>query len=96
MIWGPNDTYTNVAPKSYSTSLNAPEIPIIRSYWLSFIRAYDPNVYRWPGSPTWERWSSDTAQRIMFQTNNTRMEAVPTDQRERCDYLASIGVDLQQ
>lgn len=38
----------------------------------------------------------DSFRRLMFRTNQTMMEDVPMDQRERCAYLSSIGVDLRQ
>ena len=96
MIWGPNDTYTQAAPMSYATTLNAPEIPVVRAYWLSFIRAYDPNVYRKPGSPLWETWTAEKKHRVLLQTNVTRMEDVPSDQLKRCAYLSGIGLSIQQ
>lgn len=81
---------------SYNTS-NAGIVPVVQGYWTSFIRSFDPNTYRFPGTPTWEAWSNGAGwQRLMFQTNNTHMEAVPEGQRKRCNYLSSIGVALKQ
>ncbi|KAL5337798.1 Alpha/Beta hydrolase protein [Aspergillus crustosus] len=99
-IWGPENTWylENVGsppPDSYYT-FNAPIIPLVQGYWTSFIRGYDPNMYRYPGSPKWETWSRESLQRLLIRTGETRMEGVPADERERCEYLISIGVDLRQ
>ncbi|RDW81781.1 putative triacylglycerol lipase [Aspergillus mulundensis] len=97
-IWGPEnvywtDTVGTEPPASYYTS-NADIIPIMQGYWTSFIRSYDPNTYRYQGSPRWEEWSED--ERIFIRTGETRMESVPGNQKERCEYLTSIGVELRQ
>ncbi|KAL4977824.1 Alpha/Beta hydrolase protein [Aspergillus desertorum] len=97
-IWGPenvwwSDTISQPPPHSYFTS-NAPIIPVMQGYWTSFIRSFDPNTHRHRGSPRWETWGR--LERLFVRTNETRMELVPTDQRERCQYLTSIGVELRQ
>lgn len=105
-IWGPenmwwSETISNPPPESYYTS-NAPIIPVMQGYWTSFIRSFNPNTYRYPGSPKWETWSGggrgggEGYQRLFIRTGETRMESVPENQRERCEYLTSIGVDLKQ
>lgn len=93
-IWGPAYV-SSPAPASFNTT-NAAIVPVIQGYWTSFIRAFDPNVYRFPGAPEWGAWDNLNEGRILFQTNATRMEVVPVDQRERCAYLSSIGPGLQQ
>lgn len=94
-IWGPQYV-SGDAPLSYYTT-NAPIIPVMQGYWTSFIRSYDPNTHRHPGSPEWEMWgSSGGHRRIFIKTGQTRMESVPVGQRMRCDYLTGIGVTLGQ
>jgi carboxylesterase type B len=93
-IWGP-DYVTGEPPSSYFTS-NAPIVPVMQGYWTSFIKSFDPNPHRYPGSPEWNTWGNEGHRRIFIVTNKTRMEAVPVDQRERCEYLISIGPELQQ
>ncbi|GMF68279.1 unnamed protein product [Aspergillus oryzae] len=93
-IWGPNYV-TGEPPSSYFTT-NAPIIPVMQGYWTSFIKTFDPNPHRYPGSPQWSTWGNEGYQRIFIRTNETRMEEVPVDQRERCEYLISIGPELQQ
>ena len=95
-IWGP-DYVTGTPPASYySNGTNANIVPVVQGYWTSFIRSFDPNVYRAPGTPTWEQWTGVGTQRLLFQTNNTQMEVVDAGLKERCAYLYSIGTDLRQ
>jgi carboxylesterase type B len=95
-IWGP--TYLNGAPKSYLPGgVNAGVVPVVQGYWTSFIRAMDPNTFRREGTPKWEAWTSENEySQLRFRTNGTAMKAVPRKQRERCDYLSSIGEALRQ
>ncbi|KAL4927908.1 putative triacylglycerol lipase [Aspergillus undulatus] len=102
-IWGPenmwwSDDISNPPPDSYYTS-NAAIIPVMQGYWTSFIRSFDPNTFRYPGSPRWETWGGkhgEGFERLFIRTGETRMESVPWDQREKCDYFISIGVELTQ
>jgi carboxylesterase type B len=96
-IWGPENTNGNAPPSYYTT--NAAIVPFMQGYWTSFIRSYDPNPYRYPGSPEWVTWADGlltSYNRLFIRTNETQMETVPSDQKERCAYLTSIGPDLQQ
>lgn len=94
-IWGPE--YVNGgAPESYYSS-NAGIVPVMQGYWTSFIRSFDPNTHRYPGTPKWGTWDEgDGFQRLYIRTNQTRMERVPQGQRERCEYLIGIGADIGQ
>lgn len=96
-IWGPENV-NGGAPDSYKQgAVNYPIVPVVQGYWTSFVRSLNPNTHRVPGSPVWEQWTSENRfRRLMFQTNNTKMETVPTDQQQRCSYLSSIGVSLNQ
>lgn len=67
---------------------------IMQAYWISFVRALDPNVYRLPGSPEWQSWSIETPNRIVFDNTNATMETMSAgldevevagyNQRRRC------------
>ncbi|KAJ5121216.1 CAZyme family CE10 [Penicillium bovifimosum] len=94
-IWGPSNT--GGAPASYYNT-NAAIIPVMQAYWASFIVHLDPNVKRLASSPRWQTWGKggDAYRRIFIRTGETRMETVPQEQRTRCEYLSSIGVDLHQ
>jgi carboxylesterase type B len=96
-IWGPQYV-TGTPPASYNevNGSNRFIIPVIQGYWTSFIRSLDPNKYRYPGTPVWEEWTTcdDCWRRLKFQTNATAMEEVDEGipgQKERCEYLISIG-----
>ena len=96
-IWGP-DYVNGAAPASYKKGgADNSIVAITQAYWTSFIRSYNPNTYRASGSPTWNAWtSSNSQQRLMFQTSNTQMEAVPAAQQTRCAWLSSIAASLGQ
>ena len=81
--------------ESYTT-FNKNIVPVLQGYWTSFIRTYDPNTLRHPGSPVWEDWTRAGQQRLLFETNHTRMETVETVTQERCEYLNSIAISIQQ
>ena len=72
-VWGLDSVNGNFPP-SYNTSLNSNIIPIVQGYWTSFIRTLDPNTYRAEGTPEWVTY--DGKQRILLETNTTRVEAV--------------------
>lgn len=90
-LWGPENT--GGAPASYFTT-NAPIVPIVQGYWTSFMRSFNPNTHRAPGSPVWEPFGIQMA-RLKIQTNATEMEVVPLDQRQRCEFLNGISVQIQ-
>ncbi|KAF2813991.1 putative triacylglycerol lipase [Mytilinidion resinicola] len=93
-IWGPENV-NGGAPPSYSTT-NAPIVPVVQAYWTSFVRSFNPNTYRLPGTPKWEEWTLDGYQRLKFKPGETAMEVVPDNQKGRCAYLSSIGVSIKQ
>ncbi|KAF2194297.1 para-nitrobenzyl esterase [Zopfia rhizophila CBS 207.26] len=84
-VWGPTNTDGN-PPKSYN-STNAGIVPVVRSYWTSFIRHLDPNVGRKEGCPVWEKW--EDGERLLFVTNGTKMERMGDEQKRRCEVLGA-------
>jgi len=105
-IWGPEHVHS--CPSSFRAGgTNAWVVPLIQSYWTSFIRTLDPNVYRLEVAPIWEPFTSvagaaadDQAtpqNRLLFNTSDTTdMEVVDTAKRGACMYFSSIGVDIRQ
>jgi carboxylesterase type B len=92
-IWGPN--YVSApAPASYTE--DSPFVAVMQGYWTSFIRTYDPNIYRANGSAVWNEWRPNEKRRILIQNNGTSMETVPLDQQDRCNYLSGIALSINQ
>ncbi|KAL5313134.1 hypothetical protein ACEPPN_018867 [Leptodophora sp. 'Broadleaf-Isolate-01'] len=95
-IWGPEFVNPVSSALSYSTPLNGPSIELMQGYWTSFIRSKNPNTYRADKAPLWEMWGEKGMNRILLETNTTRMETISQAEREKCGYLISIGAELQQ
>lgn len=92
-------------PSSYTTT-NKPLIPLMQQYWISFIRAYNPNVYRLQGSPAWEGWGKNDGSggnRLLInspgskgQLDTTVMEKIDPELRNKCATLLGWGVAIKQ
>lgn len=93
-IFGPV-RYEASEPASDFTS-NAAMIPITRHYWISFVRALNPNTFKVPQAPEWQPWSSGAGQRIRLETNNTAMEPIPQDLIDRCTFWKGLAVSTEQ
>ncbi|KAK3936069.1 lipase 1 [Diplogelasinospora grovesii] len=100
-VFGPDNI--NGARRSYWT-YNAPIVPVVMSYWISFVRTLDPNIYRSPGSPNWEKWGADM-NRLVMETGNTHMETVGKGvegpggeggELERCRFWEGLGGVMEQ
>ncbi|KAL8727943.1 MAG: hypothetical protein Q9166_005708 [cf. Caloplaca sp. 2 TL-2023] len=46
------------SPPSYKTS-NKDMVPLLKQYWIRFIKDSDPNTQRLRGTPRWEEWGVD-------------------------------------
>lgn len=67
---------------------------IMQAYWISFVRALDPNVYRLSGTPEWASWSILTPNRMVFDNTEAALEVMGHgadevalegwNQRQRC------------
>jgi carboxylesterase type B len=84
----------------------------MQSYFTSFIRSYDPNKHMtsyWPEgaaemtSPRWEPFtkgedgSGQGGRRMLFQDMNyVAMENVGSVERERCQVISNMGLQLEQ
>lgn len=96
-IWGPENVQSAAPASYYSNGTNAAVVPVIQGYWTSFVKSFDPNKFRYPGSVEWTAWTSTGQQRVLFQTGGqTEMETVDEDLLARCRYWAEIGVDILQ
>ncbi|KAH8831367.1 Alpha/Beta hydrolase protein [Flagelloscypha sp. PMI_526] len=86
-------------PNGNSTTFattNAPMVPILMNYWISFIRSLDPNLHKYSGTPEWEEFDSETKKRIKFVLNDTRMDSIADDEDRRCAFWESAGLRLEQ
>lgn len=88
-IFGAGNTGGAAAASYYST--NAGIVPVTMSYFISFIRGLNPNSFKEPMAPTWGPWGSGSGQRIRLQTNETGMEAVPSELIQKCDLWRSLA-----
>lgn len=98
-VWGESN------PASYKTT-NAPIIPMMQSYWISFIRYFDPNSGREVGSPVWADWGTPDAKggnRLLVNSpattgsiDSTVMELIDDDYRHKCSVLGAWAVAIKQ
>ena len=88
-VWGPGNADSLIsdfdgAGISFST-YNAPMVPIVQGYWISFVKSLDPNTFRAATAPAWEPFGCGVGDRIRLRTNDTGMETVPESQITRCN-----------
>lgn len=92
-VFGPDDASAPASSSSYYT-FNKQIVPVVMGYWSSFVRTLNPNTLSYHQSPAWQAFAQ--GQRLVLQTNKTRMEAVPSDQESRCKFWSSIGDAIEQ
>ncbi|PTD10342.1 hypothetical protein HYE67_007195 [Fusarium culmorum] len=92
-VFGPDYTAAKAGP-SYRT-YNAPMIPVVQSYWISFVHNLDPNKDRYEGTPKWENWGDDQ-RRLVFELNNNTMETVDQGQKDRCQAWLDMSDSTKQ
>jgi len=93
-IWGPK--YVGGPASYFPGEVNGEIVPTMQGYWTSFVRAKDPNVHRHPGSPTWEAWNEAKRNRLKMETGAMEMESVDQRQKERCEFLYSVGLGVER
>ncbi|KAI6382934.1 hypothetical protein MCOR25_000444 [Pyricularia grisea] len=109
-VFGP-DSVLGQAPASYKT-YNAPIVPVVMDYWISFVKTLSPNVLKNADAPSWELYAgrngtnitagtnstalANSRLRLVLETNNTRMEQVPSDEVSRCQFWKSLKDQTQQ
>ena len=75
--------------QSYLTT-NAPIVPITMAYFISFIRALDPNKYRDKLAPEWDTWGLGGGKRLRLQTGSLGMENVPRELTAKCAFWRGL------
>lgn len=86
---GPSLSYFSTGPGG-----NAPIVPILMDYYISFIRTLDPNVYAAPGAPVWGPWHG--GMRLKIETGDTIMEPVMAQDLERCVFWETLATQMRQ
>ncbi|KAK5719254.1 hypothetical protein LTR15_007777 [Elasticomyces elasticus] len=99
-IYGVNNTNSGDLcdyPCSYM-DYNAPVIPIVMDYWISFILSLNPNTYKNPAAPEWQSWigGDGQPQRLVIETNTSHMETVPSAQLGRCELWKGLANVTEQ
>ncbi|TDL19530.1 alpha/beta-hydrolase [Rickenella mellea] len=95
--FGPNGTGVFTGLNNVETAFSQELI----GYWLSFVRASDPNRFKLARSPIWPDFS--TGQRLVLQedpqntstTSGVFIEAEPVKESSRCAFIASKSTRMQ-
>ena len=71
---------------------------VVMNYWISFVRALDPNTYKLASAPNWNSFGTgqDGGRRLRFETNATEMELIPQDQVARCEFWKELAEVMEQ
>lgn len=64
------------------------------AYWLSFVRSGNPNTHKLARSPVWPQYNTSTAMRVVLtegsvNASGSTVEAIPSEEVERCAFVAS-------
>ena len=96
-MWGTNSNAGGGPGSAYQTT-NAPDVPLVMDYWLSFVRAFNPNTYKEAESPTWDTVGTSPSQRrILIEAGGkASMESVSADQQERCKFWKGLAIQMEQ
>ncbi|KAJ7766160.1 carboxylesterase estA [Mycena metata] len=94
-VFGP-DSIPNSNLSPTFTTTNAPIVPVVMNYWISFIRALNPNPHRFAGTPEWVQFNGTSQRRLKFVLNDTHVEEIPADEDTRCTFWNEIGVSIEQ
>jgi acetylcholinesterase len=93
-VFGPAMLPPPVVPQSYWT-YNAPVVPMVMKYWLSFVMTLNPNTHKDPGAPVWKPWGR-SQNRLLIELGTSQMETVDELEQERCSFWKDIAGDTQQ
>ncbi len=85
--------------RSSYTTCNRDVVPVVMNYWISFVRALDPNIFRYVEAPRWEDWGvgkgDEAGRRLIIETRRTGMEVVAEEQVRRCAFWRSLGEEMR-
>lgn len=70
---------------------DAPVVPIMMDYIISFTRSLNPNTYKSASAPVWNQiGTSGSLERVLVQNVGSQMEAIPNDFQSRCAFWNSF------
>jgi carboxylesterase type B len=85
---------------------STPARVFMQSYMASFIRSYDPNKHVAEyllssgtelTSPDWTVFGDGNGKRLLFDNeDDVSMEAVSQEERDKCDLITELGIQLEQ
>lgn len=75
---------------------NAPVVPIVMDYYLSFVQTLDPNRLKSPSAPTWEAYGASGKQRLRIEVVGSEMERVAAVQQRRCVLWDRLTTTMEQ
>lgn len=65
------------------------------AWYISFVRALDPNTYRLPesqgGGPAWMTWGDENKRMLIETEGGSRMERVGEEEAGRCRFWLGLG-----
>lgn len=83
-----------VSSSYLASGTNAGIVPVLMGYYISFVRALDPGVYRDPSAPVWDTWG--TGGRLKIEMGDTCMETVGDEEVKRCAFWEGLGGLMRQ
>ncbi|KAH7910915.1 Alpha/Beta hydrolase protein [Hygrophoropsis aurantiaca] len=97
MFQGTNTGFNGTTTFTPQTPIELAFASELIAYWLSFVRAGDPNTYKLAMSPTWEPYTPSSKVRIVLQQNpqnittlsGSYMEEQPAPETARCQFAIS-------
>ncbi|PBL04287.1 alpha/beta-hydrolase [Armillaria gallica] len=94
MFLGTNTGFNGTTTFSPMTAEEKAFAEELIAYWLSFVRAKNPNTFKLKRSPIWNGYAADSKDQIVLQQNTTTasgsfVELEPQKDGDRCRFVAS-------
>lgn len=100
MFMGSNTGFNGSVTFSPMTPTQTAFAEELIAYWLSFVRAGNPNTFKLARSPVWPLYSRTSRKRVALQqgtpdTSGSDVEAEPKAETARCEFVARQVVEQQ-
>ncbi|KAG7444765.1 alpha/beta-hydrolase [Guyanagaster necrorhizus] len=94
MFLGTNTGFNGTTTFSPMTAEETAFAEELIAYWVSFVRAKNPNTFKLTRSPIWSGFAPDSKDQIVLQQNTTTtsgsfVEVEPQEDGDRCRFVAS-------